>query len=198
MANSQEFIDAVQLLEPVFADSCNGTSMSDQFNCDALQTLDGTYNKTGSGTVALNQGFLIITSQSTPNIIKIQINALQYTETGPPVDEVYEYQSISIVNGEYTKIANATSLHSNRGYEVGIIYLDEFSRASTALVSENNNEHFACGSSTNQNKIQVQIPPSQTPPSWARYYKFCIKADKENYNTIYTNLFFEDTTLGST
>lgn len=198
MANTQEFIDAVSEVEANFVDSCNGTSMTDQFNCDALQTLDGTYDKTGSGTVALNQGFLIITNQATPNIIKIQINAIQYTDPGPPVDEVYEYQSITIINGDYTKIANATSLHSNRGYEVGIIYLDEFSRASTALVSENNNEHFPCGSSTNQNKIQVQIPPSQTPPSWARYYKFCIKADKENYNTIYTNLFFEDTTLGST
>lgn len=198
MANSQEFIDAISAVEANFADSCNGTSMTDQFNCDALQTLDGTYNKTSSGTVALNQGFLIITSQATPNIVKIQINALQYTETGPPVDEVYEYQTISIVTGDYTKIANATSLHSNRGYEVGMIYLDEFSRASTALVSENNTEHFSCGSATNQNKIQVQIPPSQTPPAWARYYKFCIKPDKENYDIIYTNLFFEDTTLGST
>lgn len=198
MGNSQEFIDAIQLLEANFADACNGTSMTDQFNCDALQTLDATYNKTSSGVDGLAEGFKIITSQSTPNIIKIQINALQYTETGPPVNEVYEYQTIDLVTGEFTAIANATSLHSNRGYEIGILYLDEFSRATTALVSENNTEFFPCGSSVNQNKIQVEIPPSQIAPTWAKYYKFCIKPDKENYDIIYSNLFFEDVTLGST
>lgn len=203
MANSQEFIDAVSAVEANFADSCNGTSLTDQFNCDALNTLNDAntgiaYNKTSSGTVALNQGFLIIPDQANPNLITIQINALVYTDPNNPANEAYEYQTINLATAEFTKIANATSLHSNRGYEVGIIYLDEFSRATTALVSENNNEYFPCGSSVNQNKIQVEIPPAQLAPTWAKYYKFCIKPDKENYDTIYTNLFFEDVTLGST
>ena len=57
MGNSQEFIDAIQLLEANFADACNGASMTDQFNCDALQTLDATYNKTSSGVDGLAEGF---------------------------------------------------------------------------------------------------------------------------------------------
>jgi hypothetical protein len=203
MANSQEFIDAVSAVEANFADSCNGTSLTDQYNCDALNTLNDTanntaYDKSGSGVDGLGEGFKIIASQATPNIIKIQLNALEYTDTTNPSNVSYEYQSISLATAEFTKIANATSLHSNRGYEIGIIYLDEFSRATTALVSENNNEYFPCGSSVSQNKIQVEIPPAQLAPPWAKYYKFCIKPDKENYDIIYSNLFFEDVTLGST
>ena len=34
--------------------------------------------------------------------------------------------------------------------------------------------------------------------AFAKYYKFCIKPDKEEYDIIYTNLYFKDITLGAT
>jgi hypothetical protein len=62
----------------------------------------------------------------------------------------------------------------------------------TALVSPNNAVHIPCGFSANQNSIQVTIPPTQIAPYWATRYKFVIKPDAENYETIYCNLFFTD------
>ena len=50
------------------------------------------------------------------------------------------------------------SLHSNRGYEVGIIYMDDYNRASTALVSTNNTVNLPCSASNTKNEIIVTIP----------------------------------------
>ena len=198
LAQDQDFIDAIQLLEPVFLDACNGTSLTDELNCAAELVLDVNYQKQSSGITGIIQPFDIIVSPTEPDILGIQINALQYVDQLDPANVAYEYLTISLAEAEYTKIANATSLHSNRGYEVGIIYMDEFSRATTALVSENNTQYVPCGNLADQNSIQVTIPTTQLPPAWAKYYKFCIKPDKENYDIIYSNLFFRDASLGST
>ena len=82
---------------------------------------------------------------------------------------------------------SAPSLHSNRVYEVGIVYMDEYGRSSTALVAPNNKVELECGDSIFQNQIRVTIPSLMLAPSWARRYKFVIKPDSENYETIYTN-----------
>tara|TARA_R100000951_G_scaffold92878_2_gene81373 strand:+ start:162 stop:5432 length:5271 start_codon:yes stop_codon:yes gene_type:complete len=198
LAQDQDFIDAIQLLEPVFLDACDGSSLSDELNCAAELNLDLNYQKTSSGISGIGQPFDIIVDPLNPNVLGIQINALKYIDQTDPLNIAYEYLTINLAEAEYTKIANATSLHSNRGYEVGIIYMDEYSRATTALVSENNTQYVPCGNLTDKNSIEVTIPPTQLPPDWAKYYKFCIKADKENYDTIYSNLFFRDASIGST
>ncbi len=195
----QSFLDAIQLLEPVFLDACNGASLSDEFNCAAQLTLDTTYEKSGSGITGINEPFFVVSgSPGAPETLLIQINALQYTDTTNPANVAYEYLNITLGEAEYTKVANAKSLKSNRGYEVGIIYLDEYMRATTALVSPNNTQYIDCSNSITQNRIRVEIPVQQIAPSFSKYYKFCIKADKEDYDIIYTNLYFRDNTLGST
>ena len=109
-----------------------------------------------------------------------------------PTFEVVEYYSVDFAEAFYQKISNPKSLHSNRGYEIGIVYMDEFNRASTALVSENNTVHVPCSASDTKNSIQVIIPPTQKVPYWATRYKFVIKPDEENYETIYSSIFFLD------
>ena len=101
----------------------------------------------------------------------------------------YRLTNISVTFQETPAIG---SLHSNRGYEIGIVYMDEFLRSSTALTSTNNTVYVPCRASRNQNAIQVTIPFGQRAPSWARFYKFCIKPDKSTYETIYSEKYFED------
>jgi len=86
---------------------------------------------------------------------------------------------------------SAPSLHSNRVYEIGIVYMDEYGRSSTALVAPNNKVEIDCGQSIFQNQIRVTIPSLMLAPAWAARYKFVIKPDSENYETIYTNQNFE-------
>jgi hypothetical protein len=75
--------------------------------------------------------------------------------------------------------------------------MDEFLRSTTALVSLNNTAHIPCSASGTQNKINVTIPTTQIAPEWATRYKFCIKADKAEFNTIYSQFFFRDPASGA-
>ena len=184
------------------ANACSGTTFTDVFNCSVEQTLQGpsslTLYKYQSGISAAGQPINVISSPASSEI-GIQFPVMRYVDDptfANITQSVYAYYKIETNNVTYSEVGNPTSLHSNRGYEIGIIYMDEFNRASTALVSPFNSLHIPCGNSELQNKIQVSIPIGQRAPYWAKRYKFCIKADKDTYETIYSNFFFRDPTSG--
>jgi hypothetical protein len=206
MATSIEFQDIVGTvanIKPVYSSvvgaetSCDGTTFTDQVNCNLPSTLatpntPGSVLKNASGIDAVGEPIRIITSPSS-NLIGFQFIAMQYVDDlTTPTQTVYEYYKVTFAEAFYQKIASPRSLHSNRGYEIGIVYMDEFNRATTALVSPYNTQHVPCGYSDTQNSISVNIPISQRAPAWAKRYKFVCKADAEGYETIYTNLFFTD------
>ena len=193
LATSAEFLLAVGAtfnIQPI-ANSCNGTTFTDTFNCVLPQTL-GTYQKYASGISAVGQPIYVVAYPSS-NLIGFQFPAMQYANNViTPTNFIYEYYTITYASAIFQKIGNPESLHSNRGYEVGIVYMDEFNRSSTALVSTNNNLYIPCNYSSNKNSIQVTIPPTQIAPYWAKRYKFVIKPDTEFYEIIYCNLFIRD------
>jgi hypothetical protein len=200
LASSIEFQEAVGTatnILPVYdptpgaETSCDGTTFTDQFNCALPNNLDA-LEKVGSGITGVDQPIKIIASPSSTEI-GFQLCAMKYVDNpATPTVTVYEYYTISFAAAIFQEIGNPRSLHSNRGYEIGIVYMDDFNRSSTALVSPNNAVHISCGFSANKNSIQVIIPTTQRAPYWATRYKFVIKPDEENYETIYSNLFFTD------
>ena len=193
LATSVEFQEVVGTsanIQP-FATACSGTTFTDLVNCLLPNTLDA-YIAIGSGISAVAQPVAIITSPSS-SWIGLQFIAQKYVDnTTTPTQTFYEYYQVVLAQATFQEIANPQSLHSNRDYEVGIVYMDEFNRASTALVSPNNTEHVPCGLSAFKNSIKVTIPATQKPPGWATRYKFVIKPDQENYETIYCSIFFQD------
>ena len=199
LGSSTEFQEAIGTnasIQPL-ATFCNGLTLTDQFNCDLPNTLSGLF-KTASGISAAGQAIGILTSPAS-NEIGLQIPAMKYVNNiATPTQTVYEYYSITFASASFQEISNTQSLHSNRDYEIGIVYMDDFNRASTALVSPNNTVHVACGLSSFKNSIQVTIPFQQAPPAWATRYKFVIKPDQENYEVIYCNIFFEDPNSNNT
>ena len=200
LATSVEFqnaIGTVANIKPVYdptpgaETSCDGTTFTDQINCALPNNLDS-LSKYQSGISGALQPVQIVTSPSS-NIIELQMPVMRYVNNlSAPTQSVYEYYEIVSIEGNYQKIASPRSLHSNRGYEIGIVYMDEFGRSTTALVSKNNTEHVPCGYSSRKNSIRVTIPPSQIAPEWATRYKFVIKPDQEKYETIYSSIFFND------
>lgn len=184
-------IKPVYSSNPAVETSCDGTTFTDALNCIIPNNLDA-LQKFASGVSTTGQPIAIIASPASTEI-GFQFIAMQFVNnTITPTQSVYEYYSIVFADATFQEIANPQSLHSNRGYEIGIVYMDEFNRASTALVSPNNTQHIPCGYSPNKNSIQVTIPFTQVAPSWAKRYKFVIKPDAEGYEVIYTNLFFTD------
>ena len=178
------------------ANSCIGDTFTDGFNCEIPNQLDA-YLKKASGISSVGQPIEIFSSLNS-NVIGLQFPAMQYVDDiNTPTQTFYEYYTINFAEVQYTKISNNFSLHSNRGYEIGIVYMDGFNRSSTAQVSPFNTVHVPCENSAFKNTIQINIPggglvPSQIAPFWATRYKFCIKADRDTYDTIYTNIYFED------
>jgi hypothetical protein len=205
LATSVEFQEAVGVASnilPVYDNtpgaetSCDGITFTDIVNCVLPTNLDA-LQKVGSGISSINQPIQVIASPSSSQI-GFQLCAMKYVDDPvTPTGYVYEYYEITFASAIFQEIGNPRSLHSNRGYEIGIVYMDEFNRASTALVSPNNAVHVPCGFSKNQNSIQVTIPVTQRAPFWAKRYKFVIKPDEENYETIYSNLFFTDPNTNS-
>jgi len=192
LTNSNDFKEKVGLVSNIqtVANSCNGATLTDLVNCGLPGTL-GVYAKTASGITNLGQGVLLEGNNAITGKLSFQPIAMQYVNGS---DIQFEYYKISNVSIIYSEISNPTSLHSNRGYEIGIVYMDDFSRATTALVSPNNTEYFNCSTSDTQNKIKITIPssPVMKAPAFAKRYKFVIKPDVESYETIYSNIYFTD------
>jgi len=194
LATSVEFQDAVGTsvnINPVYPFTPGGATLTDQLN-DALPMNLNALTKFSSGVSAGGQPITVLTTPGS-QLIGLQFIAMRYVDdTSTPTFNVYEYYSVAFAEVTYQKINSPRSLHSNRGYEIGIVYMDEYNRASTALVSPNNTISIPCANSSTKNSIQVTIPPTQRAPYWAKRYKFVIKPDEENYETIYSSIFFND------
>ena len=189
LATSDEFLNVIGTIDNIqtVSNSCNGVTFTDFFNCAVTNQLDS-FTKTASGISS--QGDPIkVTSSPDSSIIGFQFPAMKFVNNA---SNIYEYYSVSFAEAIFKEISNPKSLHSNRDYEIGIVYMDDFNRSTTALVSLNNTEHVPCGKSYFQNKIQVTIPSTQSPPYWATRYKFVIKPSEESYDTIYCSIFFQD------
>lgn len=209
LVTSVEFQNAIGTttnIQPVYSPvpgaetSCDGTTFTDQVNCLLPNTLItpntfGSVTKIQSGIILAGEPVSATISSPSSTVVEIQLITMTYVDDVlAPVQVVQDYYGFSEIEAYYQKVSTPRSLHSNRGYEIGIVYMDEFGRSTTALVSPYNTEHVPCGASVTKNSIRVLIPTSQRAPSWAKRYKFVCKADSENYETIYTSVFFTQAT----
>lgn len=144
------------------------------------------------------QGFKI--SSSTATSIRLKAPVVVYRVDDTPADSLDNPANTHLesayfiydatTNVLYKQIAVDSSLKTNRSYEVGIIYMDPEGRTSTVLTSKTNTIFVSQEYSVNQNKIVANI--TNKPPYWADRYKMVVKQSKGNYQTLYTNLFYED------
>ena len=184
------------------SDACSlGTSLTDAFNCAVINPSDSDpaiiWTKLSSGITGLEQGIKIGTT-TTSTTVTFQLPAMKFTDTsGAAAAPLYEYYKISNAEVTYVSDGNTKSLHSNRNYEVGIVYMDEYLRSSTALVSPDNTIFTPASFSNKKSQIKVTIPITQKPPYWATSYKYVIKRAEGPYETIYSNFYYQDTSTNT-
>lgn len=170
------------------ADFLANSSFIDQLENVFSLTFENT-ELSNIGTKTSYDGFTVTSSGSTLSITTPKV-VYDVTEPGPATISKTEFYLISDCE-IITTTANAfTSLHSNRDYEVVLIYMDEQGRKTTALNCPNNIVHVPAQNSSLINKLEVTI--INNPPTWARYYKFAIKQPKRDYETIYGNVVYKD------
>ena len=88
------------------------------------------------------------------------------------------------------------TFRSDRDYEIGIIYGDDYGRMTTALTSTESNTSNSSSnavyipptSSDKANSLVVEIKNS--PPCWATNYRLVIKQAKQTYYNIFPRLFY--------
>ena len=150
-------------------------------------------------SVCIQQGFDFT---ATGTGFSIQCPAVTYyQETAPvppsttPTDISIQYEFFSFIDfsstAGYLLVSNTLSLHSNRDYETAIVYMDDYGRASTALVANDNTIFVGPAYSPDKNTIKVTL--SNLPPFWATKYKFVVKPSEGLYQTLYSSQYYEDT-----
>ena len=208
MLNSSEFSEIIGTtaagnFQPV-ATASNGVTLTDRFNATISPTIPNTIpdlafinsgisGNCGSPTVIGNcvqQGFGLVVNGST---FQLTIPAVQYSDVadGGNSDqwEYFDINDFGCTVG-YLKAENTLSLHSNRNYEVGVVYMDEYARASTVQVSDDNTVFFDSSTAVSKNNIKVTL--NNPPPYWAKKYKFVVKPSEGTYNTVIVNTFYFD------
>ena len=155
--------------------------------------------RSGYGVDVPNEGIRVSTVGNTLSFLfpAIWYSQIPNDTTNPDI-AYYLYYAIGDMGGAtmtttrvgYTTPDAPPSLHSNRGYEAGIVYMDAFKRATTAFTSLNNTVHIGCSYSDWQNRIKITIPPTQVAPWWAQSYKFVLKPSETTYETIFANIVF--------
>ena len=89
-----------------------------------------------------------------------------------------------------SKQGSKESMHSNRDYEVCMIYRDKYGRKTTAITSKDNTVYIPCSNSDTSNKLTVMV--NHLAPTEAKYYGFGIKEVSKAYDIIYGNLVYKD------
>lgn len=82
------------------------------------------------------------------------------------------------------------SFRSDRDYEIGIAYTDEYGRMTTALTSKTNYLYIPPANSDTANSIKLTL--NNQPPFWATNYRFVIKQAQGDYYNIFPRTFVVD------
>jgi hypothetical protein len=151
-----------------------------------------------SQTTPITTGFQIVGSTATS--ITIESPTREYIiDTTPlipadPSNDVnviadYIYNNSSKIT--YTKTDSTKSLKSNRSYEVGVVYYDEYNRASTVLTNDTNSIYISAENSAYKNQLKINL--KNNPPYWADRYKIVVKQNKKfDYHIIYCTIYYND------
>ena len=171
----------------------DGYSLTDFFNC-AVTPPTG-YDFAPSPTYTASTGFTS-SWNNINNTISIVAPVLQF-EQDPPGSTLTTFELFYFLSAAATirEDANASSLHSDRDYEIGLVYMDEYGRASTVQVCETNTIYIPKANSVTKNTLELTI--NSTAPSWATKYKPVIKSSYGSYDVIYSNRFYRDSFTGN-
>ena len=207
MLNSTEFANAVGVsnFQPINNATAGGT-LTDLFNRNVnppSSTNPGKVNGTTGPFQDMTHTLTGVSSQTTDQGFRLFVSGDQFFLTLPAVNYSFtdangdiatysEYFAfiISSMSGTYDQAINKNSLHSNRDYSLGMIYMDDYGRSSTVLTNQNNTIHIGCSESANVNNLKAYV--YSNPPAWAKRYKFAIKPSGTTYETIYVTNYFAD------
>ena len=92
-------------------------------------------------------------------------------------------QTITIDSNVFSKQIKspvpAQSLKSQRKYQLGVVYIDEYGRQTPVFTNETSEVKVDIFGAETANQLQVKI--NSTHPNWARYFKYYVKENSNEY-----------------
>lgn len=107
--------------------------------------------------------------------------------SGAPIDIDFslDYSPTAVVSS-----SPKPTFRSDRDYEAGLVYLDDYGRMTTVLTSPTNTLHIPPTASNTANNIRVTI--NNEAPSFAKKYRIFIKQPKGDYYNIFPLFYYRD------
>ena len=105
-------------------------------------------------------------------------------------DDINVNFSLSLTSTEAGLNTPKPTWRSDRDYEFGIVYLDDYGRMTTVLASQNNSINVPPVNAISSNTISLRL--SSSPPCWATHYRIVVKQAKKSYYNVFPILFYED------
>ena len=99
---------------------------------------------------------------------------------------------LSVVPLETTLGLPYESNKSNRDYEVGLVYGDDYGRHTTILTSEENTVHIPSNLCAKKNNLKLNISQQSNPPKFAKWFRVYIKQNRYNYDSIIPTIFYAE------
>lgn len=136
----------------------------------------------------------------TQELIANRIAYGNYTENFDLIDHNGDEINFDIdLTANTTAISNGTptkSVKTNKDYEVGVVYIDDYGRATTVITEDNSNVFIPVSQSDQKNDLSLTI--SSLPPAFASHYRLYVKQSRGNFESIKPAIFHEDKELGYT
>ena len=82
------------------------------------------------------------------------------------------------------------TVKSNRNYQVGIVYMDEFNRHSPVLSNKSGAFFVDKKEATSENAFSIKL--NNKPPAWATHFKHYIKEPSSEYYNLAADRFYSD------
>ena len=109
--------------------------------------------------------------------------------------DVYSKPDFEIGLAERTDDFKRT-IKSDRNYQIGVVYIDEYNRHTPVLTGENSSIKIEKKNAINQSKFNITL--KNQPPAWAKYFKYYIKDTSGEYYNIAADRFYQDLENGFT
>ena len=183
-------VNNIYYANPLTPTSCAGTSLTEAINC-AYPDANGTKFLYSSG-IHLNNDVVAVSSEGDVITLVLPAVVRYVDDLTAPTESGYGFAVVTNLEVRMVDLGNGRSLHSTRGYEAAIIYMDDFGRSSTPQVSPNSSTRTVARDSGTVNKLSISIPDTQNAPSWATRYKVIMKQTEDSYDTVYTHTFYKD------
>ena len=88
------------------------------------------------------------------------------------------------------------TIKSDRNYQLGVVYMDEYNRQTPVLSGDNSSKKIDKANAVVENKFTLQL--NHQPPAWAKYFKYYIKDNSGEYYNIAVDRFYQDIENGFT